>query len=468
MIYALIFRKRRSQWNNLKNRSTLLILVTHVQAGPQNHALLEKSSRLTWVRKNLTLFILMKNLILTYRKDQFYFIKNNFNGAIFKFDEDHYSRFIRGDEEIYSRLKLKKFFVIEEPEDTISIFVLTNYSCNLSCPYCFERHKNSFLLSCDDWNKFFNKLEGFLVGKNLRKIDITFTGGEPLVNFKCVVDITDSIKMFAAKNSLLVQFSIITNGTLLTPFVLDFLNKNNFFVQITFDGVKKVHDSIRCFSNGMGTYDLILEKLERMTNFKNLKIVSRINISSRDFSLYQSLIDHLMVFYPKVGVYIDFVDVPPESELFLNNEEKIDIFCQYLRIMTKNGRRDFYNYYEGGRCMLRNKMSFAIDPSLSFYRCYSFAGTEYLKFKNYEGLLANSLTNDYSCPYKECEFYSFCMGGCVYKKYILSGDVDIFCKRDFLMEMNSLIFLSEIYKNDLPINFKELLSHVEYSQIDFH
>lgn len=95
--------------------------------------------------------------------------------------------------------------------------------CNLHCKYCFrdsfERIKVPELSS--EMVGFLRSLEG--------KGCVTITGGEPLIYF-------DKVKKIFSYVSKGIKKEIITNGTLLTPEIVDYLNENDVHVVLSYDG----------------------------------------------------------------------------------------------------------------------------------------------------------------------------------------------------------------------------------------
>ena len=130
----------------------------------------------------------------------------------------------------------------------ISLSVATTMSCNLRCPYCFEEGNKSPEFMHDD---VADAIVKYLVSKKSHNINITWFGGEPLMNFKVIERISNSLK----KNDVRYAASIITNGTLFTRGMIEKLDEYSIkSVQITLDGKQSQHDKKRFFVNGKGTY----------------------------------------------------------------------------------------------------------------------------------------------------------------------------------------------------------------------
>jgi len=309
-------------------------------------------------------------------------------------------------------------------------------------------------------------LKNILPEKKIDSLVLTFTGGEPLLKFDFVKKITDEIGQVCLKLNVQINFSLITNGTLFTIKMLNYLNLKKFDIQITLDGIREMHNKIRFFSNKNGTFDVIIKNLNVIKNYSDLRTTIRINISNPNFELYKDLFIYLFNNCPKYRIYIDFVDVEKSSKYFMSDLEKMSFFNKYILLLLQNNRRDFYNYSEGGNCMIRDKLSFTIDSNLNFFRCYSFVGREFLKSNSYSILLKSFSKDNFTCSKLECDLYDFCRGGCIYKDFIINNSMKINCKYLFLKEMNSLIFIDEVYKDINVFDYRKVLDNVKYITID--
>jgi len=109
-------------------------------------------------------------------------------------------------------------------------------SCNYSCDYCsqkfVERAPETSKKDIDAFLEMFDTLE-FNEQKGLR---IEMWGGEPLVYWKTLKPLTEAIVDKFQHWNTLPQFSIITNGSILTEEICDWLMKYNFSVSISHDG----------------------------------------------------------------------------------------------------------------------------------------------------------------------------------------------------------------------------------------
>jgi uncharacterized protein len=109
-------------------------------------------------------------------------------------------------------------------------------SCNYSCDYCsqkfVERPKET---SKKDIDVFLEKLDALEFNEQ-KGLSIEFWGGEPFVYWKTFKPLAEALldRFSGWKNK--PRFSVITNGSILTDEMIDWLMKLNFVVSISHDG----------------------------------------------------------------------------------------------------------------------------------------------------------------------------------------------------------------------------------------
>lgn len=109
-------------------------------------------------------------------------------------------------------------------------------SCNYSCDYCSQR----FVAHAEETNKqdiesFLKKLDNLEFSEE-QGLKIEMWGGEPFVYWKTMEPLTAELKKRFKDWKRQPQFSVITNGSLLTEEICDWLVDNNFAVSISHDG----------------------------------------------------------------------------------------------------------------------------------------------------------------------------------------------------------------------------------------
>ena len=106
---------------------------------------------------------------------------------------------------------------------TVKASLSLTHNCNLRCHYCYGGRKFKKNMSFSTVQKIVEFIFG--ISPPNQSINFTFFGGEPLLCFDLIQRAITYIKNQADINERLVDFSITTNGTLLSDEILDFLNK---------------------------------------------------------------------------------------------------------------------------------------------------------------------------------------------------------------------------------------------------
>lgn len=156
---------------------------------------------------------------------------------------------------------------VSNPKETplYGIALLVTQKCNLRCSYCYgdggeygERGQMTVdtAIRAVDW-----LLD---CSPNLTQNQITFFGGEPLMNFPLIEKVVAYANKIARQKNREIIFKIATNSSLLDEKKLTYLKQNKFHVLASFDGPKHVHDSQRQFLSGRKSYDIISSRINRL------------------------------------------------------------------------------------------------------------------------------------------------------------------------------------------------------------
>lgn len=163
---------------------------------------------------------------------------------------------------------------------------LTN-QCNLSCQYCYEfgadkvatpEGKPKFM----DFDTARAAVDFFLAqSAGRRTAHITFFGGETLMNFPLLKRVVEYANAQAASRGVSIDFSLTTNATLLTPAIIEFLSEHRIGVTVSMDGPAELHDKLRVFANGRGSYDVIEPRVRALLrDHRTRAIAARVTLTS--------------------------------------------------------------------------------------------------------------------------------------------------------------------------------------------
>ena len=145
------------------------------------------------------------------------------------------------------------------------------HDCNLACKYCFagkgEYDGQREIMSYEVGKQALDYLIANSPGR--RNLEVDFFGGEPLMNWQVVKDLVAYGRELEKTNDKHFRFTLTTNGVLLNDEVQEFVNKEMDNVVLSLDGRKEIHDHMRPFRNGKGSYDLVVPKYQKLADSRN-------------------------------------------------------------------------------------------------------------------------------------------------------------------------------------------------------
>ena len=324
------------------------------------------------------------------------------------------------------------------------------HDCNLACQYCFaeegEYHGRRALMSFEVGKKALD----FLVANSgsRRNLEVDFFGGEPLMNWEVVKQLVEYGRSIEEANNKKFRFTLTTNGVLLNDEILDFVNKEMGNIVLSTDGRKEVHDRMRPFRNGKGSYDLIMPKFKKVAesrNQTNYYVRGTFTHYNLDFSKdVLSLADEGFK-----QISVEPVVASPEDAYALRTEDLPQIFEEYDKLAVEMIKREKegrgFNFFHfmidltGGPCVYKRLSGcgsgteyLAVTPWGDLYPCHQFVGNEDFLLGNVDdGIVKKNICEEF----KQCNVYSkpkckdcfaklFCSGGCAANSYNFHGNIN--------------------------------------------
>jgi sulfatase maturation enzyme AslB (radical SAM superfamily) len=132
-------------------------------------------------------------------------------------------------------------------------FILTT-RCNMSCSYCYQRVREPRRM---EW-PVAKAAADLVLSMGGEKVELTFYGGEPLLEFGLMKRIVEHVEA-AREPEQRVRYWVVTNGTLFTDEVTDYLAARGITILLSFDGVPEAQ-RIR----GEGTFETLDAALDRL------------------------------------------------------------------------------------------------------------------------------------------------------------------------------------------------------------
>ena len=143
---------------------------------------------------------------------------------------------------------------------SLHIFVVTT-ACNMSCIYCQansgEQKPALFMteeIAC--------KAVDIALQSPERYLSFEFQGGEPLLNFSIIKKIIEYAEN--NKSEHCIEYSIVTNLTLLTDEIVDYLHLHHVSISTSIDGPEYVHNCNRCFPDGRPSFDAVSKGIKML------------------------------------------------------------------------------------------------------------------------------------------------------------------------------------------------------------
>lgn len=142
----------------------------------------------------------------------------------------------------------------------LHIFVVTN-ACNLQCVYCqaqSDKSRYRGMMSIETGHKAID----IALQSPSEALTFEFQGGEPLLNFPTIRDMV--LYTEECKGDKQVDFTIVSNFSLLTDEIADFLAEHHVAVSVSLDGPRRLHDSNRHYAGGEGSYHHVIGGIRKL------------------------------------------------------------------------------------------------------------------------------------------------------------------------------------------------------------
>ncbi len=135
----------------------------------------------------------------------------------------------------------------------LTLTLCLTHDCNLRCRYCYAGRKYAHAMSRETAEKALDLALAEAQHTN-RHLDISFFGGEPLLEWPLLQHCCAYIQQKAKGSGTRIRFGITTNGTLLTRERLNWMATRDFLVGLSIDGSEAMHNMNRCFADGSGSH----------------------------------------------------------------------------------------------------------------------------------------------------------------------------------------------------------------------
>ncbi|MBQ3526434.1 MAG: 4Fe-4S cluster-binding domain-containing protein [Akkermansia sp.] len=125
----------------------------------------------------------------------------------------------------------------KDPRSAKLCMLILTHSCNLNCSYCYEKFKSARKMSRETaLSAFREQLQNVRNSSEYKWMLVDLFGGEPLLNFDVIRYLVEWVRENV--RDIPVQFTISSNGTLLTDEIKGWLAANSdlVFYGVSYDG----------------------------------------------------------------------------------------------------------------------------------------------------------------------------------------------------------------------------------------
>ncbi len=149
----------------------------------------------------------------------------------------------------------------------LSITIQPSGNCQLGCGYCGQVHSKKTMNDIIT-QKIIDKVKEKLTNSNYETLAIGWYGGEPLMAYNKIVEISTELIKFCNEKNIVYYSDIITNGLSLKPNIYKKLitDCKISHYQITLDGLAESHDQRRHTKKGEETFDIIFNNVLNAVN----------------------------------------------------------------------------------------------------------------------------------------------------------------------------------------------------------
>ena len=338
----------------------------------------------------------------------------------------------------------------ERPTVVKALCLHIAHDCNLACKYCFaeegEYHGRRALMSYEVGKKALD----FLIANSgsRRNLEVDFFGGEPLRNWQVVKDLVAYGREQEKIHNKNFRFTLTTNGVLVNDEVMEFCNKEMANVVMSIDGRKEVHDHMRPFRKGAGSYDLVVPKFQKWAESRNQdKYYARGTFTHYNLDFSKDVLNLADLGFKQISV--EPVVAPSDADYALQPEDLPKLFEEYdtlaKEMIKRNKEGNGFNFFHfmldltGGPCVYKRLSGcgsgteyLAVTPWGDLYPCHQFVGNEDFLLGNVdEGITKTAICKDF----KNCNVYAkeackkcfarfYCSGGCAANSYNFKGKID--------------------------------------------
>ena len=322
------------------------------------------------------------------------------------------------------------------------------HDCNLRCRYCFAGtgafgHERGLMppeVAC--------RAVDFLIenGGSRKNAEIDFFGGEPLLNMDTVKAAVAHIRRREAETGKHFNLTLTTNTILLDEEKLAFLNQENIQLILSIDGRREVHDRMRPFADGAGSYDMVLANMHQAVDSRQgQNYFARGTYTAYNADFAADVLDLADQGFQRLSLE---PVVGKDAQYELTEAHLPELYRQYDLLAAEYLRRkaagcgfEFFHFnvdLQNGPCLVKRLSGcgagheyFAVTPDGDLYPCHQFVGRDGFKVGNvFDGIEKQEICREFRQAHvltkeecRSCWARFYCSGGCHANAHAYNGTI---------------------------------------------
>lgn len=325
--------------------------------------------------------------------------------------------------------ELMRFNTRNNDRTTMSLVLAPTTACNFACPYCFESKNNPKTINSETVDALIAFVKGH---PDLKKIHITWYGGEPLLAFDKIKEIYE--KLSAPDMPEIASQAIITNGYCFNDEIVEFFKEHPCsYIQITIDGLYEKHDATRCLKNSTkSTFQTIIGNIDKLVSrIPDVRINIRVNINKNNYRDFIAVAKFFKERYPEiksVAAYPGIIreETDDKQSLCASSFTSSEMLSLNELLRKEGFDTSDFPKRSGRGCMMQDTNAYIVGPEGEIYKCWNDVGsseavignieqTELSNPSRYIKYTMQSMPFNSNC--RDCHAFPICGGGCSHHRY---------------------------------------------------
>ncbi|MDZ8068277.1 MAG: radical SAM protein [Nostoc sp. DedQUE08] len=144
-------------------------------------------------------------------------------------------------------------FDLNEIPETLTAWLHITDRCNLRCDYCYLPHEAKDM-SIDIGKAAIESTFRSATLNNYRRVKLKYAGGEALLCSPLIKDLHLYAQSLSKETDIILDGVVLSNGTLITPEIIEMLQILNLRLMISLDGLSNFHNIQRSYTSKKGSF----------------------------------------------------------------------------------------------------------------------------------------------------------------------------------------------------------------------